>query len=230
VQQGDADGLISGLTQHYPDTVRPALQIIGKKEGVNKIAGFYMLLFKKRTIFIGDATVNIDPSAEDLAEIALHVADKVKQFDIEPRIAMLSFSNFGSTRHPLADKVREAVEIVKRQAPDLKIDGEMQADTAVAPEIVEEIYPFSNIKGGANVLICPDLTSANIAYKLLAHLGGATAIGPILVGIKNPVYLLIPGNDVSDIVNITAMAVCDVQQTSGEPVNALPDFAKTLQA
>ncbi len=211
VQSGQADGLISGLTQHYPDTLRPALQIIGKKEGVHKISGLYMLIFKQHTVFIGDATVNIEPTAEDLAEIALLTADRVRQFDIEPRIAMLSFSNFGGTKHPLAEKVIRAVELVKKAAPELMIDGEMQADTAVSPEIINEVYPFSTLKQPANVLICPDLTSANIAYKLLAHLGGATAIGPMLMGIRKPVYLLIPGNDVSDIVNTTALAVCDAQ-------------------
>jgi malate dehydrogenase (oxaloacetate-decarboxylating)(NADP+) len=220
VQRGEADGLISGLTQHYPDTLRPALQIIGKQEGVRKVAGLYMLIFKHRTVFIGDATVNIEPTAEDLAEIALLTAERVRQFDIEPRIAMLSFSNFGGTHHPLAEKVIRAVEMVKKAAPDLMIDGEMQADTAVSPEIIHEVYPFSSLKQPANVLICPDLTSANIAYKLLAHLGGATAIGPMLMGIRKPVYLLIPGNDVSDIVNTTALAVCDAQVTSRKLASA----------
>ncbi len=230
VQHGDADGLISGLTQHYPETVRPALQIIGKKNGVSRIAGLYMLVFKNQTVFIGDATVNIDPTSEDLAEIALLTAEKVRQFDMEPRIAMLSFSNFGSTKHPFAEKVERAVRLVKKQAPDLIVDGEMQADTALVPEIVNEIYPFCNVKGGANVLICPDLTSANIAYKLLTHLGGATAIGPMLLGIRKPVYLLIPGNEVSDIVNITALAVCDVQKIEGSPISVEKELAKTLQA
>ncbi len=230
VRQGDADGLISGLTQHYPETVRPALQIIGKKSGVNRIAGLYMLVFKNQTVFIGDATVNIEPSAEDLAEIALLTAEKVNQFDIEPRIAMLSFSNFGSTKHALAEKVARAVQLVKSRAPELKIDGEMQADTAVVPEIVNELYPFSEVKGGANVLICPDLTSANIAYKLLTRLGGATAIGPMLLGIKKPVYLLIPGNEVNDIVNITALAVCDVQKTDGKTISVEQELARTIRA
>lgn len=211
VRQGDADGLISGLTQHYPDTVRPALQIIGRREDTDVVAGLYMLIFKNQIIFIADATINIEPNAEQLAQIAILTAQKVRQYDVEPRIAMLSFSNFGSVHHPLAEKVRNAVEIVKKKMPNLIIDGEMQADTAVTPEILHEIYPFSNLKGGANVLICPDLTSANISYKLLAHLGEATAVGPILMGIKKPVYLLIPGNDVQDIVNITAMAVQDAQ-------------------
>jgi malate dehydrogenase (oxaloacetate-decarboxylating)(NADP+) len=212
VELDDADGLISGLTQHYPDTVKPALQIIGKREGVQRIAGLYMLVFKNQTIFIADATINIEPSAEDLADIAILAAEKVRQLDIEPRVAMLSFSNFGGTKHPLAEKVARAVSIVRKRMPDLMIDGEMQADTAVVPEIISEIYPFSALKDAANVLICPDLTSANIAYKLLARIGGATAIGPILLGIRKPVYLLVPGCDVTDIVNITAMAVFESQQ------------------
>jgi len=218
VRQGDADGLISGLTQHYPDTVRPALQIIGKRDGVSIIAGLYMLVFKNQTLFIADATVNIEPTAEQLAEIALLTAERVREFNIEPRVAMLSFSNFGSTKHPLVEKVQRAVALVKQQAPDLMVDGEMQADTAVVPDILNEIYPFSTLKGGANVLICPDLTSANIAYKLLARVGGATAIGPILLGIRKPVYLLVPGNDVSDIVNMTAMAVAEAQKKSQRPI------------
>jgi malate dehydrogenase (oxaloacetate-decarboxylating)(NADP+) len=211
VREGEADGLISGLTQHYPDTVRPALQIIGHRDDTSVVAGLYMLIFKNQIIFIADATINIEPNTEQLAQIAMLTAEKVRKYDVEPNIAMLSFSNFGSVHHPLAEKVRAAVEIVKKKMPNLNIDGEMQADTAVTPEILSEIYPFSSLKSGANVLICPDLTSSNIAYKLLARLGGATAVGPILMGIRKPVYLLIPGNDVSDIVNITAMAVQDAQ-------------------
>lgn len=211
VRSNDADGLISGLTKHYPETVRPALQIIGKKDGVKKIAGLYMMVFKTDTIFIADATVNIEPTVDDLVDITLQVADKVKQFNFTPKIAMLSFSNFGSTRHPLSEKVRLATEMVKKLRPDLTIDGEMQADTSQNPDIIKEFYPFSNLKEKANVLICPDLTSANIAYKLLASLGGATAIGPILLGIKKPVYLLGYGSLVDDIVNITAMAVFEAE-------------------
>ncbi len=214
VRQGDADGLISGLTQHYPDTVRPALQIIGKRDDVQTIAGLYMMVFKNQTIFIADATINIDPTAEQLAEIALLTAEKVKQLDVEPRIGMISFSNFGSTNHPFVHKVRKAVELVKQRAPDLKIDGELMADAAVSPEMISELFPFSPLKEGANVLICPDLTSANIAYKVLAKLGGATAIGPMLLGIRKPVYLLTPGVDVNDIANIAAMAVFEAQHQS----------------
>lgn len=207
VKNDNADGLISGLTKHYPDTIRPALQIIGKEEGVHSIAGLYMLIFKNRTIFISDPTVNINPDAEQLAEIAILSAKTVRNLDIIPKVAMLSFSNFGSTRHPLTEKVRKAVEIVQNKIPDLMIDGEMFADVALNPNIINEIYPFSNLKEEANLLVCPDLTSANIAYKLLIALGGATAIGPILMGIKKPVYLLTQECFVDDIVNITAMAV-----------------------
>ncbi len=229
VEQGDADGLISGLTQQYPETVRPALQIIGKNEGVNKIAGLYMMIFKNQTIFIADATVNIDPTAEELAEIAMLTARRVKQFDIEPRVAMISFSNFGSTKHPLSEKVQKAVSIVKSRMPDLTIDGEMMADTAVVPEILNELYPFNTLKSRANVLVFPDLTSANVSYKLLARLGGATAIGPILMGIRKPVYLLVPGNDVSDIVNMTAMAVYEAQQAQS-PQKTKKGLPKKVEA
>ena len=214
VRNENADGLISGLTKHYPDTIRPALQIIGKEEGVHSIAGLYMLIFKNRTIFIADPTVNINPDAEQLAEIAILSAKTVRNLDIIPKVAMLSFSNFGSTRHPLTDKVRKAVEIVKNKIPDLMIEGELFADVALKPNILNEIYPFSNLKEEANLLICPDLTSANIAYKLLIALGGATAIGPILMGIKKPVYLLTQECFVDDIVNITAMAVYEAKRKS----------------
>jgi len=229
----DADGLISGLTEHYPETIRPALQIIGKREGVRRICGMYMLVFKNQTVFIADATVNIDPDAEELADIALLTAEKMRYLNIEPKVAMLSFSNFGSTPHPLTEKVRRAVEIVKAKAPNLIIDGEMMADTATSPDIVAEFYPFCSIKGDANVLICPDLTSANIAYKLLAKIGGATAIGPILLGIKKPVYLLAPGVDVSEIVNIAAMSVVEAQRLSegrlGRPEEVLQNVGPSLQ-
>ena len=207
VRNGDADGLISGLTQHYPFTVKPALQIIGKDEDVKNIAGMYMMIFKNQRIFISDATINVGPDAEQLAQITILTADKVKKLGVTPKIAMLSFSNFGSTSHPYTNKVRKATEIVKKLRPDLTVEGEMMADTAMSPDIINEYYPFSCLKEKANVLICPDLTSANIAYKLLASIGGAIAIGPILLGIKKPVYLLGPGNYVDDIVNITAMAV-----------------------
>ena len=222
VHNGDADGLVSGLTQHYPETMRPALQIIKARPGTQTVAGLYMLIFKNDVRFITDATVNFDPTAEQLADIAILAAEKVRSVDIEPRIAMLSFSNFGSTQHPSAQKMARAAELVKRRAPDLMVDGEMMADTAVVPEILETLYPFSSLRGGANLLVCPDLQSANIAVKLLAKLGNADCVGPIILGIRKPVYLLIPGNEVADIVNVTAMAVRDAQEIGDDHGTAAP--------
>jgi malate dehydrogenase (oxaloacetate-decarboxylating)(NADP+) len=217
VHLGDADGLVEGLTKRYPETIRPALQIIGVRPDVKKVAGVYMMILKNGDIyFFADTTVNIEPTAEDLAEIALHCANEVKRFDVEPRVAMISFSNFGSTRHPLSEKIQKATEIVKQRAPELLVDGEMQADTAVVPEILDSVYSFSTLKGknAANVLIFPNLEAGNVAYKLLQRLGGAEAIGPILVGMRKPVHLLEIGsfNEI-DVVNMTAIAVIDAQNT-----------------
>jgi malate dehydrogenase (oxaloacetate-decarboxylating)(NADP+) len=209
---GNADGLVSGITQHFPETIRPALQIIKPRPGIRTIAGVYMMIFKNQTYFIADPTINIDPSAEELAEIALLSAQTARHYDIEPRVAMLSFSNFGSTKHPLAEKVQKAVEIVREKAPGLPVEGEMQADIAVVPELLNRLYPFNTLQDGANVLVFPDLTSANVAYKLLARLGGAAAIGPLLTGMNKPVYLLQISSDVTDIVNMTAMAVMEAQE------------------
>ncbi|MFQ6104656.1 MAG: phosphate acetyltransferase [Candidatus Glassbacteria bacterium] len=211
VHMGDADGLISGLTQNYPDTIRPALQVIRMKEGVTKVSGLYILILKDGIFFFADTTVNIDPTAVELAEIAIQTAETAKSFDVEPRIAMLSFSNFGSTKHPSSIKVREAVEIVRKCRPDLAIEGEMQADTAVVEEILNKRYPFNELKKSANVLIFPDLDAGNIAYKLMMRLGGAEAIGPILQGMRKSVHVLQRGAEVSDIVNMTAIAVVDAQ-------------------
>ncbi len=213
---GDADALVAGLTQHYPDTIRPALQVIPPRPGHRRVAGLYMLITQPGKIyFLADATVNIEPTAEDLAEIAISAAETCRRFEAEPRVAMLSFSNFGSTRHPLAEKVERAVQIVKEQAPDLMVDGEMQADTAVVPEILAETYPFSTLKGEANVLIFPNLEAGNIAYKLLMRIGGAEAIGPIVMGLAKPVHVLQRGAEVNEIVNIAAIAVVDAQQAAG---------------
>jgi malate dehydrogenase (oxaloacetate-decarboxylating)(NADP+) len=213
VHEGDADGLVAGIRQPYPETIRPALQIIRPRKGISTIAGMYMLVFKNDVKFIADATVNFEPTAEQLADIAILAAEKVQGFNIEPRIAMLSFSNFGSTRHPSAEKMAKAADLVHQRAPKLIVDGEMMADTAVSQDILEHLFPFSTLKSAANLLICPNLESANISYKLLAKLGGAEMVGPILLGISKPVYLLIPGNEVADIVNVTAMAVRDAQET-----------------
>jgi malate dehydrogenase (oxaloacetate-decarboxylating)(NADP+) len=211
VEAGDADGVISGLTQHYPETIRPALQIVGTAPGVRRVSGLYVLIFKDRTFFFADTTVNIEPTAEDLAEIALLTADAVRRFDLEPRIAMISFSNFGSNTHENALKVKRAVELVKAARPDLPIDGEMQADYAVVAEMLEAEYPRATVRR-PNVLIFPDLQSANVAYKLVRRLAGAEAIGPILMGMRKPVHVLEKGVDVADIVNMAAIAVVDAQE------------------
>ncbi|MBO9360749.1 MAG: NADP-dependent malic enzyme [Thermoflexus sp.] len=211
VEMGDADAFISGLTYDYPSVIRPALQVVGVREGTRKVAGLYIMIAKEKVYFFTDATVNIESTSEDLAEIAIMAADFARRFDIEPRVAMLSFSNFGSTRHPLSEKARQAVEIVRRRRPDILIDGEMQADTAVVPEIIEERYPFSQVRD-ANVLVFPDLEAANISYKLLQRLGNAQAIGPILLGMGKPVHVLQTGDEVQDIVFIAAIAALDAQE------------------
>ena len=209
----DADGLIAGLTMSYPDSIRPALQIHKTREGIHRAAGIYLLLFEDRMLFIADTTVNQDPDAEGLAEIAF-LSSQVAQiyFQTEARIAMLSYSNFGSNVDPRSEKVREAVAIAEQRWPELVIEGEMQADTAVEPSIAREAFPLSRIQGDANVLVCPDLESANIAYKLLWRLGKVEAIGPILSGIDAPVHVLQRGVDVNDIVNMAALCVLKAQR------------------
>jgi malate dehydrogenase (oxaloacetate-decarboxylating)(NADP+) len=181
---------------------------------LSQAAGAYIMIVNSKTYLFTDATVNIDPSADDLAEIACLSADFARQLGMEPRVAMLSFSNFGSTPHPLSEKVHKAVELIKARCPDFVVEGEMQADTAVVPELVEERYPFSQVKD-ANVLVFPSLEAANIAYKLLARLGNAQAIGPILLGTGAPVHVLQTGDEVRDIVNIAAVAVMDSMNREG---------------
>ena len=216
VLKGDADTLLSGINHHYPETIRPALEVIGKREGLSKVHGMYMMVTKKEATFFADTTVAIEPTAEELAETAILTAQKAQQFDFEPKVAMLSFSNFGSAAHPLTLKVKRATALVKAQAPDLIVDGEMQANVALDPELIEKQYPFSKLKGDANVFIFPDLQSGNIAYKLLHKLGGAEQIGPILMGMKKPVHILQRGDAVADIVNMAAVAVVDAQEYSGK--------------
>ncbi len=208
VKMGDADAFVSGLTYDYPEVIRPALQVHHTASGVARAAGVYIMIFEEKVFLFTDATVNIDPTAEDLAEIAILAADFARKIEIDPHVAFLSFSNFGSTPHPLSDKVRKAVGMVKSRRPDLHVDGEMQADTAVVPSISEERYPFSAVKD-ANVLVFPSLESANIAYKLLSRLGNAKAIGPILLGMGAPVHVLQTGDDVNAIVQIASVAVMD---------------------
>lgn len=212
VETGDADGMISGLTKNYPSTIRPALQIIGRDERYKKVSGLYMMSTKKQTYFIADTTVNVDPDAEALADITLQAAEFVKTFNITPRVAMLSYSNFGSSPGASPQKVLKALEIIRERDPRLMVDGEMQADTAVVSEIIDIDYKFSELKGGANVLICPDLNSGNIAYKLMGRLGGAHLIGPILRGMKKSVHILQQGAEVNEILDMIAIAVADAQR------------------
>src|SRR6266542_374482 len=213
---GDADGVISGLTQSYPDTIRPALQIVGTAPGVRRVSGLYILMLKDQTFFFADTTVNIDPTAEELAEIALLTADAVQRFDIEPRVALISFSNFGSNTHASAVKARRAVELIRTARPDLSVDGEMQADFAIVPEMLEVNYPWAAVKR-PNILIFANLEAANAAYKLVWRLAGAEAIGPILLGMARPVHVLQRGVDVADIVNMAAIAVVDAQELRRKP-------------
>ena len=217
---GDADALLSGVGMHYPETIRPALQVIGAHPKAEIVSGLYMLVFEKHVIFCGDTTVNIDPTAEQLAQIAYSAGRIVRTFGITPKIAMLSFSNFGSVRHPEAEKVAKAVAILRKRDPSLIVDGEMQADTAMDENILRSGYPFSALKERANVLIFPNLSAGNIAYKLLHHLGGAAKIGPFLVGMNLPVHVLEQGADVQDIVNMAAVAVMDAQQRISERANS----------
>jgi malate dehydrogenase (oxaloacetate-decarboxylating)(NADP+) len=211
VRQGDADAFVSGLTYEYPEVIRPALQIFHTCPDISRAAGAYIVIVKQQVYIFSDATVNIEPTAEDLAEIAILSADFAERLGLAPRVAMLSFSNFGSVPHPLARKVRRAVELVRQRRPDLTVDGEVQADVAVVPELMESRFPFSQVKE-ANVLVFPDLEAANVAYKLLRRLGGAETIGPVLLGLDAPVHVLQSGDDVDEVVAISAMAVMDAQR------------------
>jgi malate dehydrogenase (oxaloacetate-decarboxylating)(NADP+) len=207
VRRGDADGLVAGLTAPYPETIRPALQILGLRPGVKRVTGMYMMLMKNDVKFFADPVVNIDPDAETLADIAVQVADAVLAFEITPRIAMISFSNFGSAPHPEALKVAVAVELVRARRPDLAIDGEVQADIALDPEKLRELFPLCRLTDAANVLVFPSLAAANGAYKVLSALGGASAVGPILLGLDKPVAVLPRDANVDTIVSMTAHTV-----------------------
>jgi len=218
VRMGEADALVSGVSQHFPETIRPALQIIGTHEGLRRVSGCYLMITRAGKLYLlADPSVNIDPTAEDLVEIALCAAQTARRFDLTPRVAMLSFSNFGSTQHPQCEKVRKAVALLHKADPTLIVDGEVMADVAVSAEALEKNYPFSTLKGGANVLIFPDLGSANIAYKLLSKLGGGQTLGPILMGMNKPVHVVPRDTEVEEIVNVTALAVVDAQENEVLP-------------
>jgi malate dehydrogenase (oxaloacetate-decarboxylating)(NADP+) len=227
VEFGDADCMISGLAKNYPDTIRPALQIIGTEDGVKKIAGMYLMLTKQGPLFLGDTTVNFNPTAEELAEITLMVAKEVRHFNITPRIAMLSYSNFGSSNSKEAAVVARAREIVKEKMPSLVVDGEMQASVAFNKELMKENYPFSElVDKDVNTLIFPNLASGNIAYNLLKELETADAVGPILLGLKKPVHILQLGSSVRSIINMASVAVVDAQTKSQSPTGDIVKRSK----
>jgi len=212
VETGDADAMLSGLTKNYAEAIRPALQIVGTDEGVKKIAGMYLLLTKKGPLFLADTTVNFNPTAEELADITMMVAKEVRNFNITPRIAMLSYSNFGSSDSPEARLVAQATKILKQRNPSLIVDGEMQGSLAFNKEILKDNYPFSElVDEDVNVLMFPNLTSGNVTYNLLKEVGGADAIGPILLGLKKPVHVLQLGSTVRSIINMALIAVVDAQ-------------------
>ncbi len=215
IESGEAEAFISGLTNNYSTAIRPALQIIGMEEGIKKVAGMYIILNKNGTYFFADTTVNVNPSAEDLVEIIGMTARGVRFFDSEPRIGVLSYSNFGSSIGEVPNKVQQAVKMAKKQYPETIIDGDLQANVALNKELLNEVYPFSDLcPEGANTLIFPDLTSGNIAYKLLMELGNAEAIGPVLLGMNKPVHVLQLGSSVREIYNMAAIAVVEAQYNS----------------
>lgn len=217
VQFGEADALISGLTKDYPSTIKPALQVIGIEEGVNRVAGMYMMLTKKGPVFFGDTTVNENPTVDELVAITVLLDHSVRKFNIQPRVAMLSYSNFGSNDGAVPEKVRQAVKILHEKYKDITVDGDMQANFAMNPDLLKDNYPFSTLVGApANVLVFPNLESGNIAYKLLQEIGGAEAVGPILLGLNKPVHILQLGSSVREIVNMVTIAVVDVQTKEEE--------------
>ncbi|QHL89395.1 NADP-dependent malic enzyme [Nibribacter ruber] len=217
VETGEADALISGLTRDYSKTILPALQVIGVEEGVNKVAGMYIILSKKEPFFFADTTVNLNPTAEEMVDIIGLTARYVRFFDTDPRVAVLSYSNFGSSSGVIPAKTSEATRLAKLKYPDLLIDGEMQANTALNADLLREHYPFSELaKEGANTLIFPTLESGNIAYKLLQEMGHAEAIGPVLMGMRKPVHILQLGSSVREIVNMVAISVVDAQTSNGK--------------
>lgn len=212
VANGDADAVVAGVEANYPEILRPALQVIGVEQGVERVAGLHMVAFPNRELlFFADTTVNIEPDAETLARIALLSARFVRELGIQPRIGMISFSNFGSARHPESEKVARAVEILHREDPDLEVDGEMQVDTAVGRRKLDNVYPFSQLTGAANVLVFPGLSAANSAYKLLDSLGRAEVIGPVLLGMARPVHILQRGSSQQDVLNLATVASVDAQ-------------------
>jgi malate dehydrogenase (oxaloacetate-decarboxylating)(NADP+) len=213
VEMGDADAMLTGLMHNYPSALKPPLQIVGTADDANYAAGVYMLTFKNRVVFCVDTTVNENPDAEVLSEVTCHTAELARRFNIEPRAAMLSYSNFGSVDNEGTRKPRKAADLLRDDPEvDFPVDGEMQADTAVVEDILNGTYEFSDLEEPANILVFPNLEAGNIGYKLLQRLGGAEAIGPMLVGMDKPVHVLQRGDEVKDIVNLASVAVVDAQQ------------------
>ena len=212
VEFGEADAMISGLTKNYASTIKPALHVIGIEEGVNRVAGMYMMMTKKGPVFFGDTTVNVDPTVDELVDLTILMNSAVRKFNIQPRIALLSYSNFGSNKGTVPEKVKKAVKILHEKHPEILVDGEMQGNFAINNELLKDNFPFSRlVDGPANTLVFPNLESGNIAYKLLQELGGAEAVGPILLGTRKPVHIVQLGSSVREIVNMVTIAVVDVQ-------------------
>ena len=212
VRMGDADCMVGGITSHYPETLRTVLRIIDRRKNVGRVSGLYMMIRQRKVYLFADPTVNFDPSPAEMAEIALLTAQRARRLGLVPRVALLSFSNFGSARNSDSAKVRRAAAICAEREPELMVDGEMQVDTALVPEIASEFFPFSKLQGEANVLIFPNLAAANIAYKLLRQFAGARSIGPILMGMANPVVVLQQGFSVDEVITLSAVAVHDAQE------------------
>ncbi len=219
VEFGEADTMISGLTKNYVSTIKPALQIIGTAEGIGRVAGMYMMMTAKGPVFFGDTTVNVNPTAEELVDLTLLLEHSVRKFNIKPRIALLSYSNFGSNEGVVPEKVRKAVKILHEKYPEIVVDGEMQGNFAMNNSLIQDNFPFSRLADApANTLVFPNLESGNIAYKLLQELGGAEAVGPILLGLKKPVHIVQLGSSVREIVNMVTIAVVDVQAKESEAI------------
>jgi malate dehydrogenase (oxaloacetate-decarboxylating)(NADP+) len=212
VEQGEADAMISGLTKNYPSTVKPALQILGKEEGIEKVAGMYIMLSNKGTLFFSDTTVNINPTTEDIVDITKLTYDAVKKFNVKPRIALLSYSNFGSSDGETPNKMSDARKILKEKYPFMVVDGDIQANIALNQKLLQQNFPFSELCGEpVNTFIFPKLAAGNIAYKMLQELGAAEAIGPVLLGLKKSAHILQLGSSVREIVNMVIVAVVDAQ-------------------
>jgi malate dehydrogenase (oxaloacetate-decarboxylating)(NADP+) len=211
LRMGDIDAVVLGMTTHYSESLRPALEVVGTREGVKRVAGMYMIVLKNELAFFADCTVNISPSAEEVADIAIVTADEVRELGVEPRIAMISFSNFGSTKHPESEKMARATEIVHARRPDLEVDGEMQFNTATDYALMQELFPFCRLKGPANTFIFANLDAANSAYKMMANLGGAEVVGPILMGLKKPVEVLQRADSVDSVVRLVSIAAVEAQ-------------------